>query len=161
VSDETLLEVGRVIRPHGLHGQVVIELWTNRPERITPGAGLVGPGGTLVVARSWSSGSTAGRDRWIVSFEGVESRDAAEKLRGSVLRALPIDDPDAIWVHELIGSDVYGEDGSDLGTVASVEANPASDLLILDSGQLIPLTFVTAQTAGRVTVSLPPGLLDL
>ncbi len=161
MSDEALLEVGRVIRPHGLDGHVVVELWTNRGERVTPGARLVGPDGVLVIVRSSSAGSAAGRARWIVSFEGVESREAAEGLRGSVLRAFPIEEPGALWVHELIGSHVYDEEGSDIGAVASVEANPASDLLVLDSGQLIPLTFVTARAAGRLTVSLPPGLLDL
>jgi 16S rRNA processing protein RimM len=161
VTDDTLLEVGQVIRPHGLSGQVIVELWTNRGERVTPGARLVGPGGTLEIARSSSSGSAAGRSRWLVSFKGVESREAAEELRGSVLRAVPIEEPGALWVHELIGSHVYDEEGSDIGAVASVEANPASDLLILDTGRLIPLTFVTAQGPGRLTVNLPPGLLDL
>jgi 16S rRNA processing protein RimM len=161
VSDDTLLEVGRVIRPHGLVGQVVVELWTNRGERITPGARLVGPDGGLVIVRSSKVGSAAGRDRWLVSFEGVESREAAEELRGSVLRAAPIDEPGTLWVHQLIGSGVYDEAGLKIGVVASVEANPASDLLILDSGQLVPLTFVTAQGAGRLTVRLPPGLLEL
>lgn len=161
MSEETLLEVGRVIRPHGLHGQVVVELWTNRGERVTPGARLVGPGGVLVIVRSSRAGSAAGRARWLVSFEGVESTEAAEVLRGSVLKAVPIEEPGALWVHELIGSHVYDDEGSDIGAVASVEANPASDLLILDSGQLIPLTFVTRQTTGRLTVRLPPGLLDL
>jgi len=162
VSDETLLEVGRVVRPHSLDGRVVVELWTNRAERVRPGTRLVGPGGgALVIVGSSSAGSTAGRTRWLVSFVGVDSREAAEELRGSVLRALPIEEPGALWVHELIGSHVYDEEGSEIGAITSVEANPASDLLILDSGQLIPLTFVTAQTAGRVTVSLPPGLLDL
>jgi 16S rRNA processing protein RimM len=161
VSDDTLLEVGRVIRPHGLVGQVVVELWTNRGERIAPGARLVGPDGALVIVRSTKVGSAAGRARWLVSFEGLESREAAEELRGSVLRAVPIDEPGTVWVHQLIGSGVYDEAGLKIGVVASVEANPASDLLILDGGQLVPLTFVTAQGAGRLTVRLPPGLLEL
>jgi 16S rRNA processing protein RimM len=161
VSDETLLEVGRVVRAHGLDGRVVVELLSNRDERVRPGARLVGPGGVLVIVGSSSAGSTAGRTRWLVSFEGVDSREAAEELRGSVLQAPPIEEAGALWVHELIGSQVYDEEGSEIGAVASVEANPASDLLILDSGLLIPLTFVTAQAAGRLTVRLPPGLLDL
>jgi 16S rRNA processing protein RimM len=161
VSEETLLEVGRVIRPHGLHGQVVVELWTNRQERMTPGARLVGPRGELAITRSSSLGSAANRARWLVSFDAVDTREKAEELRGSVLRAVPLDEPGAFWVHELIGSHVFDEVGSELGSVESVEANPASDLLILDNGRLIPLTFVTARAAGRLTVSLPPGLLEL
>ena len=52
--------------------------------------------------------------------------------------------------------------GTRLGTVVSVEANPASDLLVLDGGALIPLRFVVGSVPGRrVTVELPDGLLDL
>ncbi len=44
----------------------------------------------------------------------------------------------------------------------SVEANPASDLLVLDGGGLIPLRFVVGSSPGeRVTVDVPDGLLDL
>ena len=71
-------------------------------------------------------------------------------------------DPDALWVHELIGSVVEDQSGSELGMVESVEANPASDLLVLDSGALIPLRFVVSSVPGeRVTVDVPDGLLDL
>jgi hypothetical protein len=49
-----------------------------------------------------------------------------------------------------------------LGTVEGVEANPASDLLVLDGGVLIPLRFVVASEPGvRITVEVPDGLLDL
>jgi 16S rRNA processing protein RimM len=161
VSEETLLEVGRVVRPHGLHGQVVVELWTNRPERMAVGSRLVGPEQELAVTGSASLGSTSSRARWLVSFDGVDTREKAEDLRGLVLRAVAIDEPGALWVHELIGSHVFDEAGSSIGSVESVEANPASDLLILDNGRLIPLTFVTSRAAGRLTVSLPPGLLEL
>ena len=78
-----------------------------------------------------------------------------------MLRAEPIDDPDTLWVHELVGADVVAVDGRRLGRVAAVEANPASDLLVLDGGGLIPLRFVTDHRAGEtVTVDVPDGLLD-
>ena len=52
--------------------------------------------------------------------------------------------------------------GAELGTVESVQANPASDLLVLDGGGLIPLRFVVDLEPGvRVTVDVPDGLLDL
>jgi 16S rRNA processing protein RimM len=161
VREETLLEVGRVVRPHGLNGQVVVELWTNRRERVAPGAHLEGPAGELHVVRSSSLGPAGGRARWLVAFQGVDSREAAERLRGAVLEAAPIDEPGALWVHQLIGTRVMDDRGTDIGTVEAVEANPASDLLVLDNGRLIPLAFVTAQAAGCLTVTLPPGLLDL
>ena len=60
-----------------------------------------------------------------------------------------------------LASTVLDTDGSPLGVVAAVEANPASDLLVLDTGVLIPLRFVTATGEGWLRVELPPGLVDL
>jgi 16S rRNA processing protein RimM len=64
-------------------------------------------------------------------------------------------------VHELIGATAVLVDGTEVGTVDGVEANPASDLLVLDSGALVPVVFVTAHEPGRVTIDPPEGLLDL
>ena len=61
----------------------------------------------------------------------------------------------------MIGSTVREFDGTDRGTVIAVVANPASDLLELDTGHLIPLTFVTEFEAKLVTVEVPDGLFDL
>jgi 16S rRNA processing protein RimM len=106
--------------------------------------------------------SSPRRDRFIVTFDGVEGIDAAEELRDTELSAPPIDDPEALWVHQLIGSVVEDQTGALVGTVASVEANPASDLLVLADGRLIPLRFVVVSVPGeRVVVDVPDGLLDL
>ena len=102
-----------------------------------------------------------GDGRWIVSFDGVSSREDAEALRGTVLRSPPLDDPDALWTHELIGAEVVSSAGETLGRVEAIEANPASDLLVLETGGLIPLRFVVGHERGRVTVDIPLGLLDL
>jgi 16S rRNA processing protein RimM len=155
-----LLSVGRVVRPHGLRGQVVVELWTNREERMEPGACLTWAGGSLIVERSIRFGDSGGRHRWLVSFDGVDGRDGAEKLRDAVLRASPIDDPEALWVDELIGAGVYDQTGALLGLVEAVESNPASDLLVLTGGGLIPLRFVTSWGDRRLSVDVPAGLLD-
>ena len=65
-------------------------------------------------------------------------------------------------MHDLIGSVVEDLAGVELGRVRSVEANPASDLLELEDGGLIPLRFVTGSVPGaRVTGDRPDGLLDL
>jgi 16S rRNA processing protein RimM len=155
------LEVGRVARPHGLRGQVVVELSTNRTERVAPGARLQGPAGELEVVRASPLNETGGRRRWLVSFCGVDSRDQAEALRGAVLTAVPLVDPDALWVHELIGAEVVDPAGLPIGVVEAVESNPASDLLVLSGGVLIPLHFITRHRPGQLTVDLPPGLLEL
>ncbi|MEY2477107.1 MAG: rRNA processing protein RimM [Actinomycetota bacterium] len=148
-----MLEVGRVVKPHGLKGEVVVELTTTRTDRLEPGTRFE----DLEVVRSQPF-----QHRWIVAFEGVTTREAADALRGRVLRAEPIDDdPDALWVHELIGASVTDTAGAELGTVTAVEANPASDLLVLDSGGLVPLRFVVDHGEGQVVVDPPAGLFDL
>ena len=148
-----MLEVGRIAKAHGLRGDVVVELVTDRVERVAAGAVLHGPGGPLTVERS-----TPHQGRWIVHLAGVGDRAAAEALRGTVLRAEPLDDPDALWVHDLIGAEVVDGDGTQRGRVVSVVANPASDLLELDDGSLVPVRFVTGHGAGVIRVETPPGL---
>lgn len=153
-----MLRVGQVVKPHGLRGEVIVSLSTNRHERVDPGVVLTGADGAeFVVERSSSH-----QGRYIVAFEGVHGIDAAQALRGTELYALPIEDPDALWVHDLVGAQVVDVAGTELGVVVEVEANPASDLLVLDGGGLVPLRFVVAHEPGvRVTVDVPEGLLDL
>lgn len=153
---DDLLEVGRVDRPHGVKGEVVVSLVTNRTERLEPGAELRIAGATLRVRRARPFG-----DRWIVAFEGCADRDAAERLRSAVLVAEPLEDAGELWVHELIGAEVVCTEGSARGTVVAVQANPASDLLVLDGGALVPLTFVVSTGDARVVVDAPPGLFEL
>jgi len=132
---------------------VIVDLFTNRTERLD--AGNTFNDGALVVARS-----SRHQHRWIVTFEGVKSIDAADALRGTVLHAPPIEDPDALWVHELVGSRVVTRDGVARGVVDSVQANPASDLLVLDTGALVPARFIVEHRDGEVVVDTPEGLFD-
>ncbi len=97
-----------------------------------------------------------------MQFEGIVDRSQAERLRGVELEADAVEIPGKLWVHELIGTRVFDAEGEELGSVRAVEANPASDLLVLESGGLIPLRFVTRRdVAGRtLVVDIPQGLLD-
>lgn len=97
---------------------------------------------------------------WLVVFEGLADREGADALRGVVLSAEPIDDPDAVWVADLIGAEVFDTSGGRLGDVVAIEANPASDLIVMGSGGLIPLRFVVSSEPGRVVVDIPEGLLE-
>jgi 16S rRNA processing protein RimM len=139
---------------------VVVQLWTDQTQRVDAGSELHSARGVLTVV----SATPFGPDRYIVEFEGVHDRNAADSLRGVELEAEPLDDvADVLWVHELVGATVRDAAGTVLGLVGSVEANPASDLLVLESGGLIPVRFVTAHdaTARTVDVDIPDGLLDL
>lgn len=151
-----LLEVGSIGRAHGTSGEVVVRLITDRTERLESGSKLAADVRELVVATSRPH-----QDRWLVRFEGVETRDQAEELRGWILRAPALRVANTLWVHELIGSTVREVSGTERGVVEAVVANPASDLLELDSGDLVPLTFVVEFVNGVVLIDVPDGLFDL
>lgn len=166
----TLLEVGRIVRPHGIRGEVVVEAVSNRPERFVPGSELTGGGREFVIRRAGPHGGPdpagrVSRRRWIVAFEGVEDRTQAERLRGTVLLGEPLAgaeaDGDELWVHELVGAEVTDPTGAVLGRIVAVEANPASDLLVLEAGTLVPMVFVIEAGPGRVVIDPPAGLFDL
>lgn len=161
------LEIGRVVKPHGIRGEVVVAPVTNRHERFEAGsvhwlAG--GEGAQQLRVRK----ARRHQGRWIVDYEGIPDRNAAEELRGAVLTGDPIDvlDEGEMWVHELVGSQVVDvAHGSRVvrGRVAAVEVNPAHDLLVLDNGVLVPIVFVVEFSSdegeqGVVTVDPPAGL---
>jgi 16S rRNA processing protein RimM len=103
--------------------------------------------------------------RHLVRLAGVDDRDAAAVLTGERVYAealaAPVDtDGDVVWVHEVIGAEVVDRAGTSHGMVVSVEANPAHDLLVLESGALVPMVFVVEQSEGRVVIDPPEGLLD-
>lgn len=129
---------------------------SNRPERLEPGSELQTDSGILKV-----SSARPHNKRHLVAFAGVDDRSKAEALRGLVLRAAPIVDPDELWVHELIGARVVDQSGTDRGPVASVVANPAGDLLELVDGALVPLRFVVDSVpTERIDVDVPDGLFE-
>jgi 16S rRNA processing protein RimM len=168
-----LLVVGLIARPHGIRGEVIVDVRTDEPaQRFAPGAVLVTESGgppTLTV-----EAARAHQGRLIVSFEGVPDRDLAETLRGVRLcvdsaDVAPPGDPDEFNDHELVGLAAVGSDGEKLGEVVRVDHAPASDLLVLrlPDGRTGLVPFVKAivpevDLAGRRVVLTPPeGLFDL
>ncbi len=172
-------------RAHGLGGEVVVRLFTDRLERVAAGSVLHTHAGRLRVRSSRPH-----QHRHLVSFEGVADRAAAQALAGCLLYAEPIDEPGTLWAHQLIGCEVVDAEGRFRGTVVALEDNPASDLLVLDTGALVPLRFLVdgptpesgpkpdaGPSSGsglgpgrgpgpdalrrRLVVDTPPGLFDL
>jgi len=168
------LVVGRVGRPHGLRGEVTVEVRTDDPaQRFLAGVSLdtVPPerGPLTVAATRWHSG------RLLVRFAGYEDRRAAEALRDTVLaidsgQVSPLADPEEFYDHDLIGLTVVTVAGERVGSVADV-LHHGQDTLVIngeglhhDSEILVP--FVAAivpqvdVAAGRLVIDPPPGLLD-
>jgi 16S rRNA processing protein RimM len=155
-EERPTLEVGRIIKAQGLKGQVLVDLWSDRTERLAPGSELLSDRGPLRVLAS-----IAHQHRFIVTFEGLETREQAEHWRGVVLSAPRLEDESVIWIDQLYDAEVFDATGVRRGVVIGVEANPASDLLVLDSGALVPLTFVTSVKPNvRIEVDVPEGLFE-
>jgi 16S rRNA processing protein RimM len=175
VSDIELV-VGRIGKPHGLRGEVTVDVRTDEPElRFADGATLRAepPAGSA----SRLTAVTVSGTRWhqgvlLARFEELGDRNAAEAARGIVLHAtLPADaspeDPEEFYDHQLIGLDAVDLDGKPLGTVSRVVHGGAQDLLQIRTPDrreaLVP--FVAALVpevdvaGGRVVVADRPGLV--
>lgn len=153
---EGLLEVGFIRRPHGVKGDTYVDLLTDREDRLAVGSRLWAKG-------AWRTITASKRlpQRWLVHLEGFDDRTAIEALTNAPLLAPPVEDPDALWVHDLLGSHVVEVNGTDRGICVGVLANPAHDILELDSGALVPVIFVQSLADGVITIDPPDGLFDL
>lgn len=161
--------VGRVGRPHGLRGEVTVQVRTDFPEqRFAVGAQLHGDTGRVFTVET----VRPHRGVLLVRFTGTTDRAAAAELRGHTLSVdaaeLPeLADPDEFYDHQLEGLAAVGTDGQALGTVREVVHAPASDLLVLDTANgevLVPFVHAIVPevdlAGGRVVLDPPAGLLD-
>lgn len=172
------LVVGRVVKPHGVRGELVVEIRTDSPdERFAPGARLTGRTGRGRTATDREVTIEAARNhsgRLLVRLVGVHDREAVEALRGMLFlvdsASLPAPtDPDEFHDHQLIGLRVLDTTGADLGEVAEVLHTPAGDLLQirLEAGEKALVPFVSEivpeidLAAGTCVIDPPEGLLDL
>lgn len=165
-----LLAVGRVRRPHGIHGEVTVDVTTDFPERLVAGMDVVlgnpDPQVTLrATAVRWHKGA------WLVAFDGIDDREAAEGWRGYWLY-LPAQErtslpPTYYYEHELEGMRCVDPAGQLLGTVRSLENPGGIALLKVDagSGEVLvpfksPIVVRVDLEAGTVTVDPPIGLFE-
>lgn len=164
------ISVGRVLRPHGVRGEVVVEVLSDVPGRFKKGSRVTGvregtpPLSLLVVTgRVHKSGA-------VVRFEGYDSRERAEELRGLDLEVPRSEVPKAkrgTYYHfELLGC-LVREDGQELGRVVEVVEDGGGVMLIVEGeGRRVPVPFVKEilrkvdVAAGRIDVALPEGLLE-
>lgn len=122
-SPDQQVVIGRVIKPHGIRGELVVEPLSDLPERFAVGAELELAGRPVVIAACRPH-----QGRLLLRIDGVPDRTAAEQLRGHELTAPPVDlDGSATYfVHELVGLAVVAEDGDALGHVEAVIELPDS-----------------------------------
>lgn len=131
MSDRVL--VGKVVKPHGLRGEVAVDVLSDVPDRLAPDV-LVWVDGTAHAVTA----TRPHQGRLLVTFAGIGDRTAAERLRGAPIEAEPLllSDSDTYWAHELVGATVTGPDGRRLGIVVALVDLPAAagyDLLEVET----------------------------
>ncbi|WP_028663243.1 ribosome maturation factor RimM [Saccharomonospora halophila] len=165
--------VGRVVKPHGIRGELAVDVRTDSPgdrfaeDTVLTGRDRNGSTRQLTVAAVRPHGG-----RLLVRFAEVPDRSAAEDLRGLHLLAEaealpPLEDPDEFYDHELEGLRAELPDGTAVGTVRGIVHAPGGELLVVDvSGTEALVPFVAALVphvdvaGGRLVVDPPEGLLD-
>jgi len=170
MTEAAKVEVGRVIKPHGLRGEVAVYVTGDVADRLAAGTAVWVDGLATTVATSRPH-----QGRPLVRFAHVHDRTAAERLRGALVEAAPLDpaELDAYLVSELIGVPVVDVSGMTLGTVIGLVEMPAIagyDLLEVErpggGTWLLPAAdeLVEAVDDGDglrlVAHELPDGLLD-
>ena len=168
--------VGRIGKPHGIKGEVTVDVRTDEPERRYAAEAVLrvqAPRGSAFRHRSVTVAST----RWhqstlLVRFAEIGDRNQAEAARGVVLHATidaaaTPDDPEEFYDHQLVGLAAYDVEGAHLGEVTGLVHGGAQDLLAVKAldGRATLVPFVAALVpevdvaAGRVVIADRPGLV--
>jgi 16S rRNA processing protein RimM len=166
------VELGRIVKPHGLKGEVVVSGVRLSPEELLALGEVfaVDAGGerralTIAATRPFMQSV-------LVRFQGVDDVDAARLLHGQVLEVDPARLPPAgdgtVYLFQLVGLSVVTEEGEALGKVADVFQTGATPILVVRGAgreRMIPMSpdvLKQVDTAGgRVTVHLLPGMEEL
>ena len=170
------LVVGRVIKAHGIAGEVVVEVRTDDPDSRFASQAVLRGRAKDGAQRSFTVESVRDHgERLLIRLAGVADRNAADELRGTVFLVdtaeLPaIDDPDEFYDHELEGLRVVTADGVAVGAVAEVLHTAAGELLAVKAdgdGREVLVPFVSAivtsvsRDHGTIVIDPPEGLLEL
>ncbi len=162
------IAVGRVLRPHGVRGELRIEILTDYPERLSlHSVFYLGQRGHPYQVE----GIRFHRGAALVKLKGCDSRNEAELLRGMLVQ-IPIEDAvpleeDEYYTFQLLGAEVFDDQGERLGRVVEVIDTGANDVYVVRGPQgeiLIPaiedVVLELDVEARRIVIAIPPGLLD-
>ena len=167
-AEPRFLIVGHVCAPHGLRGELRVQIYTDFPERFRAGAEIwMGdPPAPFAIERARLQGDQA----W-VKLTGLDSRNAVEGFRGCDVfvpaeQAMPLPEG-AYYIHQIVGLEVWTDAGERLGVVSDVLTLPANDVYAVDSPQgeiwlpAIQDVILDIDMQGRrMTVRLLPGLIQ-
>lgn len=157
--------VGRLIRAHGVRGEIVVDVLTEVASRFAPGSVLSLDDGTTMTVVS----ARNDRGKLLVTFREVRDREHARSLGGRTLTAPASTSPElpegTWWEHQIVGCDVITEDGRDLGAVTEVLRTSANDVWSVSRDGVETLVPAIADAivsvdvgARRIVVRSIPGL---
>lgn len=157
-----------MVKPHGLNGEVWVDLNTDFPERLPewPALEIVGEGGPRRARVEYVKGIVGGR--CIVKLEGVNDRDQAEAICGQILRTgraeIPPPPEGAYYDFQIIGLRVVTTGGGEVGRISGILRTGANDVYETDTGALIPavdsVVLEIDLEQGRMLIEPMEGLLD-
>ena len=154
------IAVGRILRAHGIRGELKVEAWSDVADRFSVGRDLrVEPAAAsgLSPVRRRITGCRPDRGILLIRLDGVDDRDAAEALRGAVLTVDEADVPDApegfYYHYQLVGCRLEDHRAGDLGEVVEVIEDGGGHLLRVEKRE--PGQNSTAQKSRGLTVLIP------
>lgn len=168
--EDIMIDVGRIVAVHGIKGEVKVASLSSNPRRFKKGSKLTiektGELAAIATVRPQN-------DLFLIRFEGVEDRNTAEILKGSMLQ-IPQEDAAPLpngeyYFFQLEGLEVITEEGESLGTITDLMANGANDVYRVDMGNndylLLPALKQVVKKVDlenkKMTVALLPGLLEV
>jgi 16S rRNA processing protein RimM len=166
------LLLGRILRPHGVRGELRVEVLTAYPERILPGMDVcIGPDPSADGAAEYEITKVRTHQQYLIlQVDGVGDRDAADLLREQYVmialeNAVPLEE-DEFYLFQAIGLAVCTDEGEDLGVIVDVLETGANDVYVVQGPRgevLLPAIdecIVDVDIdAGKMTVHLMDGLL--
>ena len=167
-GEPDFLAVGKLRRPHGVRGEIIMDVYTDFPERIHPGVVLyVGEQHQALQVRStrWHKSAI------LIAFEGFSNREQVGELRNQIVHVPTRDRPPLpqgeYYHHQLIGLSVVTDSGNTLGVIKEILETGANDIFIVktpSSGEvLVPVIDEVILDIdleqGQIRVHLLPGLM--
>ena len=167
--DSAVVIVGRIVRAHGLRGELVVAPATLGSDVLfVVDSVLLEQGGTRArreIVHTREQGKSI-----VLTLDGVPDRTAAEKLIGAQLLVerdeLPEPDEGEFYVEDLIGLEVVSPTGERLGKVVAFEDGGMQSWLVVETATGLPLVPFSEplirvdEDAGLIVLDAPEGLLD-
>lgn len=167
-GEPVFLVVGKLRRPHGVHGEMLMDVLTDFPERLSPGVQVfVGEDHRPCLIRSarWQMNAM------LVTFQGFNDPEAVGALRNLLVTVradeIPALEDGEYYHHECLGMAVVDETGERIGVITEILESSAHDIFVVETGQnkevLIPATdevmLKVDVQRGEMQVRLLPGLI--